>query len=83
VAPPTVSPRKEVIDVRINWRKIITIIILILQLIAALIPTLAREARFPTSFTAQEIGQWLVQIYEYWKGVFHGIVETVVRESSP
>ena len=68
---------------RINWRKIITIIILILQLIAALIPTLAHEARFPTSFSTQEIGQWFVQIYEYWKGVFHGIVETAVKGSSP
>lgn len=68
---------------RINWRKIITIIILILQLIAALIPTLAHEARFPTAFSTQEIGRWFVGIYEYWKGVFHGIVEAMARGNSP
>ena len=60
----------------------IIIIILVLQLIAVLIPTLAHEARFPSSFTTQDIGQWFVDIYEYWRGVFQGFVRAVIEDSA-
>lgn len=60
-------------------RRIITILILILQLVAALVPTLAHAARFPSSFSTQDIMQWFVGIYEYWRGVFQGIVQAVTE----
>jgi len=62
-----------------NWRRIITIIILVLQLVAVLIPTLAHEARFPSSLSAQDIGQWFGGIYRYWREVFVGAIQAVTE----
>jgi hypothetical protein len=55
---------------RLTWKQIIALLILLLQAVSVLIPTLAQQVEPPTSFVSDELGHWASQVKEFWLGLF-------------
>jgi len=60
-------------------KKLITILLIIIQLLAFLFPTLSSEAPLPTSLASNELGAWLGRICAYWSRVFHNVTNALNR----
>lgn len=55
---------------RLSWKKIIALLILLLQAIALFVPTAVHRAEPPTSFAAHELGRWFDDVVDFWLDLF-------------
>lgn len=55
---------------RLGWKKIIALLILLLQAIALFVPTAVQKVDPPTSFAAHELKRWIDDVVEFWLDLF-------------
>ena len=51
---------------KLGWKKIIALLILLLQAIALFVPSAVHKVEPPTSFAACELKRWFDDVVEFW-----------------